>query len=231
MNVAIQAGHTFYGIRPRLGASRVECILGENNENDFTSLFIYADVGIDLWHYGDTVFIDLEHASGFMPDDFPTCKTLKFNHTDALPYWDTIEQRYDLGSLIEQLVLAACAASSSGKVTFGTNISIMGEAGWDMARHIYSNMGYGQGSIIYTTDDNGHNHAFRVVSADRDVVDNEYDAYTIACSGRAYHDYSSNKTYDITIEFGVKRIEVGNDDYGYEAYAAVTAEEINITFV
>lgn len=231
MNVTIQAGHTFYGIRPRLGTSRVEFILGENNDNGLTSLFIYADVGIDLWHYGDTVFIDLEYALGFMPDDFPTCKTLKFNHTDALPYWDTIEQRYDLGSLIEQLVLAACAASSSGKVTFGTNISLMGEAGWDMARHIYSNMGYGQGSIIYTTDDNGHNHAFRVVSADRDVVDNEYDAYTIACSGRAYHDYSSNKTYDITIEFGVKRIELGNDEYDYEAYAAVTAEEINITFV
>ena len=192
--------------------------------------FASSDVG--YWEYQNhNVTLDLAHSAVWSDYDVPLCKTLKFNYADAMPSWDTIEQMYDLGSTFEQLVLAACTASGSGKVTLGTDVSALGSFGWETAYNIYRSMTYGQGSVIYTTDDNGHHHAFRVVSADKDVVDNEYAAYAIAYEGRAYHDYSSNKSYNITAEFGAKRTDLGNDEYDYEAYAAVTAEEINITFV
>lgn len=206
-------------------------IVGACPENNYVSYNVYcSSTGPDTGAWDIINGYIHFNATGWSVNrnNIPECNVWMFNYADGIPSWSTIEYQAPLADTINALMMGACLQSAGGKVTLGADVSATGELVYQLGHRINGVMSKGQGAIIYTNDGRSvADEAFRVIGAARNLGD---DSVMITAHNRIWHDYGNNKSYDVVLEFGAKRTDAGNDEYTYEAYAAVTAEEITITF-
>lgn len=212
-------GNTYYFIVAEVDSKRA-CTVKLVNQNSIPQW--YLDIS--------TAFVDMTFASRFDSYNVPECYALKFNHTDRLPLWDSIEYKVNLGDALEQLINGALLqALRDGKVTLGADLSAtMGEEVYDLAERVHFVAKHGQGSMVRTTDFINYERNFRIISTYHKASDQSYEA---CFHGRiGWGEIGNTTTYDVTVDFFSKMIE-GDGNTTYESYVAITVDPVTITFI